>query len=449
MKYPKVIGRFPREFEWGVATAAYQIEGAVSEFGRGPSIWDDFSHQPGHILHNDTGDVACDHYHQMNSDVALLKTLGVSHYRFSLSWSRILPHGRLTETNPQGLDFYHRLIDALLSQNIIPVVTLYHWDLPSALQSRGGWLNRDTAKIFADYASFAVNAFGDRVGRWITHNEPWCSAVLGHQTGEHAPGIQSDTSALSAAHHILLSHGLATQAMRATRPTTAIGITLNLSPIYGRDDTPETAEAVALLDTFSNTWYLDPLLRGSYPTLLDTIYKKAPPVADHDMATISQPLDFLGVNYYFSQTVGPSAELHPWPVERVSPTAPLTAMGWPVTPRGLHDLLVRINGEYPSIPLIITENGAAYPDVIDQSGIILDIERIQFLSDHIEAVGTAIGQGVDIRGYYVWSFLDNFEWAYGYSKRFGLFYVDYGTLTRLPKESARWYRDLVHHMRAQ
>lgn len=448
MDQPKALMHFPDTFEWGVATAAYQIEGGAFADGRGPSIWDDFSHTPNHVLHGDTGDIACDHYHRLDNDVALLQMLGVSHYRFSISWPRVFPDGRLSSVNSKGLDFYQRLIDALLAHDIIPTATLYHWDLPSTLQAQGGWQNRDTAQIFADYAGFMVQALGDRVGHWITHNEPWCAAVLGHETGEHAPGIKDPAAALSAAHHILLSHGLAALAMRAVRPAASIGITLNLSMVYGHDDTRETEEAVTLQDVFSNRWFLDPIFYGRYPGLLETIYGHMPPVKTDDMASIAQPLDFLGVNYYSAQIVaGRPGSHHPWPVQSITANAPVTAMGWSVMPHGLHDLLLQLSQNYPTVPLIITENGAAYPDTLNR-GMVIDSDRIRYLSDHIDAVGTAIGQGADVRGYYVWSLMDNFEWGYGYGKRFGLFYVDFETLERLPKDSARWYRDLLRRIHA-
>lgn len=434
---------FPRDFQWGVATAAYQVEGAAQEDGRGPSIWDTFSRIPGRIVNGDTGNVACDHYHRMTDDVALLSSLGVSHYRFSIGWPRVLPTGRVTPVNQKGLDFYHRLVDALLDHGVNPVITLYHWDLPEALQQHGGWLNRDTSQAFAEYAGLMVETLGDRVKRWITHNEPWCTAVLGHMTGQHAPGIQEPGAALTVAHHVLLSHGLAAQAMRAVSHDLSVGITLNLSTVYGQDNSELTERAVSLQDAFANRWYLDPLFYGRYPDALESIFGQMPEVEPKDMAVIRQPLDFLGVNYYSSQIVTANSQNpHGWPVTHVTPEALVTDMGWPVMPHGLTDLLVRLSHDYGPIPLVITENGAAYPDIL-QGGKVVDTDRIQYLESHINAVADALKHGADIRGYYVWSLMDNYEWAYGYTKRFGIVYVDFDTQERILKQSAHWYREFL------
>ncbi len=434
---------FPAEFQWGVATAAYQIEGAAHEEGRGPSIWDDFSHTPGKTLNGDTGDEACGHYHRMPEDVALISGLGVSHYRFSTAWPRILPEGRLSQINSQGLAFYDRLVDTLLARGVIPALTLYHWDLPSALQAQGGWPRRETAEAFADYAGFMAEKLGDRVSWWITHNEPWCTAVLGHMTGEHAPGVRAPRQAGQAAHHVLLSHGLAAQAVRAARPSAQVGITLNLSSVYPSGDSPQSLAAANVQDVFTNRWYLDPVLRGTYPEELSAILGQMPEVRAGDMDVIAQPLDFLGVNYYSSQVVEADPNTGAlWPVRQVATRARLTDMGWPVVPQGLTDLLLRLTRDYGPLPLMITENGAAYPDVPEQ-GQVRDQERIRYLQEHIEAVASAMKQGADVRGYYVWSLMDNFEWAFGYSKRFGLMYVNYQTQERIPKQSAQWYREFL------
>lgn len=434
---------FPAGFQWGVATAAYQIEGAAREEGRGPSIWDDFSHTPGKTVNGDTGDEACDHYHRMPEDVALISGLGVSHYRFSTAWPRILPEGRLSRINAQGLAFYDRLVDTLLARGVTPAVTLYHWDLPSALQAQGGWPRRETAEAFAEYAGFMAEKLGDRVSWWITHNEPWCTAVLGHLTGEHAPGVRDPRQAGQAAHHVLLSHGLAAQAVRAARPSAQVGITLNLSSVYPSDDKPQNLAAANVQDVFTNRWYLDPVLRGTYPEELAAILGQMPEVRAGDMDVIAQPLDFLGVNYYSSQVVEADPNTGAlWPVRQVATQARVTDMGWPVVPRGLTDLLLRLTRDYGPLALMITENGAAYPDVPEQ-GQVRDQERIRYLQEHIEAVASAMKQGADVRGYYVWSLMDNFEWAFGYSKRFGLMYVNYQTQERIPKQSAQWYREFL------
>lgn len=435
---------FPTTFAWGVATAAYQIEGAATIDGRGSSIWDEFSHTPGKVLSGDTGDIACDHYHRYPEDIALMNHIGVTHYRFSVSWPRILPDGDSHHINAKGLAFYDRLVDTLLDNQIIPAITLYHWDLPSELQIQGGWLNSRTSDVFAEYAQIMVAVLGDRVKQWITHNEPWCTAVLGHLTGEHAPGVTSKDAALTAAHHVLLSHGKAMMAMRSTRNDLQIGITLNLSQVYPDQPSVESIRAASLQDVFNNRWYLDPLFVGHYPEELIDIFGKQPQFLSHDMDLIKQPLDFLGVNYYSAQVVAPSGDNEsPWPVRHVTPKDRITAMGWPVIPKGLTDLLMRLQRDYGPIPLFITENGAAYPDEI-VDGRIHDVDRIEYLSDHIEAIADALAHGVDVRGYFLWSLLDNFEWAFGYSKRFGIVYVDYTTLERTLKDSALWYGRLIH-----
>ena len=434
---------FPPTFQWGVASSAYQVEGAVTEDGRGPSIWDLFSHTPGKTVLGENGNIACDHYHRYSEDISLMKNLGVTHYRLSVSWPRIFPTGR-QKMNVKGLGFYDRVVDTLLSHNITPIITLYHWDLPLALQEQGGWQNRDTAYTFADYAETMVSALGDRVKQWITHNQPWCTAYLGHFSGEHAPGIKNAQVSVDAAHHVLLSHALSTMAMRATQSDAKIGITLNLSPVYPKDPSQENQKAARLQDVFNNRWFLDPLFKGEYPEELPTIFGVNPPENAGDMEIIRQPLDFLGINYYSAQVVAaPPRDQEPWPVVNITPKDRVTAMGWPVIPEGLSKLLVDLYTQYPEIPpFIITENGAAYEDVVED-GKIHDTERILYLSDHIEAVADAMVQGVNIQGYYLWSLMDNFEWALGYSKRFGIVHVNYSTQERIVKDSFLWYRHLI------
>ncbi len=439
----KKLKLFPPTFQWGVASSAYQVEGAVTEDGKGPSIWDIFSHTPGKTSQGENGDIACDHYHRYSEDLSLMKNLGVTHYRFSVSWPRIFPDGR-QRMNVKGLGFYDRMVDTLLSHNITPIITLYHWDLPLALQEQGGWQNRDTAHAFADYAETMVSALGDRVKQWITHNEPWCTAYLGHFSGEHAPGIKNAQAAVDAAHYVLLSHALSTMAMRATRSDAKIGITLNLSPVYPKDHSQENQKAAGLQDVFNNRWFLDPLFKGEYPDELPTIFGVNPPDIAGDMEIIRQPLDFLGINYYSAQVIAaPVRDQAPWPVVHITSKDRVTAMGWPVIPEGLSKLLVDLSTHYQDIPpFIITENGAAYEDVVED-GKIHDTERILYLSDHIAAVADAMAQGVNIQGYYLWSFMDNFEWALGYSKRFGIVHVNYSTQERTLKDSFLWYRHLI------
>ena len=436
---------FPPGFVWGTATAAYQIEGAVREDGRGTSIWDTFSHMPGKTHNGDTGDVACDHYHRAADDVALMREIGVNGYRFSVAWSRIFPEGR-GAVNQKGLDWYERLVEHLLKAGITPYVTLYHWDLPQTLQSKGGWPNRDTAEAFALYAETVSKRLGDRVQHWITHNEPWCAAFLGHFQGEHAPGIQDVSQALGASHHLLVSHGLAAQAIRSTTSRAKVGITLNLTPGEPATDSNADAEATQLFDGFFNRWFLDPLHGRGYPDDMLQLYNLfLPTPSASDVALIAQPLDFLGVNYYFralirhdpSNILGfsnvPAAEI---------PGAEQTAMGWEVSPAGLGTLLARIHRDYAPPAIYITENGAAFEDQLED-GEVHDPQRVQYLHDHFAQAQQAIMQGVPLRGYFVWSLLDNFEWAYGYSKRFGITYVNYATQERILKDSGKWYQRVI------
>lgn len=443
---------FPTGFVWGVATASYQIEGAVTAGGRQPSIWDTFSRKPGAMHNGDNGDVADDHYHRYREDVALLADLGVTHYRFSLAWPRLQPDGK-GAINAEGLDFYARLVDELLGHGIAPWVTLYHWDLPQALEDAGGWPVRDTAARFAEYAALTHEKLHDRIRHWTTLNEPWCSAFLGYAAGAHAPGRTEPAAALAAAHHLLLGHGWAVTAMREQDPGSQLGITVNLSLVSPATGDPADVEAARRVDAVSNRIFLDPLLRGRYP---DDVRADVAAVSDFgfvrsgDEAVIAVPLDFLGVNYYFRAVVQANAgapvddpHARAWvgstDVQPVRTGLPTTAMGWEIDPSGLYDVLTWVHRDYGPVPIYVTENGAAFDDTVSGDGTIPDHDRIAFLDSHFRATLGAIADGADIRGYFVWSLLDNLEWAYGYSKRFGLIHVDYATQTRTPKDSARWF----------
>ncbi|WP_375386530.1 GH1 family beta-glucosidase [uncultured Microbacterium sp.] len=459
--YRTVDLSFPQGFVFGSATASYQIEGAVDEDGRGPSIWDTYSHTPGKVMGGDTGDVADDHYHRLEADLDLMASLNLDAYRFSLSWSRILPSGR-GAVNPAGLDFYGRLIDGLIARRIKPVATLYHWDLPQALEDEGGWRVRSTAEAFADYARIVGEAFGDRVSTWGTLNEPWCSAYLGYGSGAHAPGITDPEAALRAVHNLNLAHGLATRVLReVVTNDPEISITLNLHVIRGEG--PSGAEAVRQIDALANRAFTGPLLRGEYPADLIEDTKDITDwsfVQDGDLRVIHQPIDVLGVNYYSTMLVRvwdgtgaqQTADGHmnaggsTWPgasrIEFLPQAGPYTEMGWNIEPAGLEELLLSLRDEFPGQTVMVTENGAAFEDTV-VDGQIHDDARIDYIHRHVVAIHRALQQGVDIRGYFVWSLLDNFEWSYGYSKRFGIVHVDYDTLERTPKASARWFADLA------
>ncbi len=439
---------FPHGFRWGVATASYQIEGAVDEDGRGPSIWDTFCATPGKVDRGDTGEVACDHYHRWQHDLDVMRDLGVNAYRFSIAWPRVIPAGH-GPVNEPGLDFYDRLVDGLLERGIEPHATLYHWDLPQALEEAGGWPGRGIVDAFVAYADAVTKRLGDRVRSYATLNEPWCSAFLGYVLGEHAPGRTDRALGLQAAHHLLLAHGSALDVMRTNAPAALHGVVVNLYPVHPASDAPADEAAAQRFDGFFNRWYLDALLKGAYPSDAWQGYGvDAPLVEAGDMAIISRPLDFLGVNYYTRMVVADEPG-DPWPAARpVSFEAERTAMGWEVYPQGLTDLLARLARDYTLPPLLITENGAACPDVL-ADGTVDDADRISYLARHIEAVRQALAQGVDVRGYFAWSLLDNFEWARGYSQRFGLVYVDFDSQARLPKGSARWYADFIAQQRAQ
>ncbi|GGS63901.1 beta-glucosidase [Planobispora rosea] len=437
-------------FVWGVATSAYQIEGAVSEDGRSPSIWDTFCRVPGAVDGGDTGDVACDHYHRWPEDVELMRRLGVDAYRFSVAWPRVIPDGS-GEVNPRGLAFYDRLVDALLEAGIRPFVTLYHWDLPQALQDRGGWPSRETALRFAEYAAVVAAALGDRVTDWTTLNEPLCSSWIGHLEGRMAPGWTDLTAAVRASCHLHLGHGLAVQAIRAAaRSAPSVGIVNNLSTCEPATGSDEDHAATRRMDGHVNRWWLDPVMGRGYPEDMVEVYGVDLPIREGDLETIAAPLDYLGLNYYFRQIVaddptGPAPYARQVPV----PGAPVTGMDWEVNADGLERLLLRLTREYGAGRLYVTENGSAWPDAVGPDGTVDDPERAAYLEDHIAACARAVRQGAPLAGYFAWSLLDNFEWAYGYDKRFGLVHVDYATQARTVKTSGHRYAALIRdHRRA-
>jgi beta-glucosidase len=439
-------GLFPDGFRFGVASSAYQIEGATTEGGRGESIWDRYCRTPGRVANGETGDIACDHYHRYAEDVDLMAGLGLGLYRFSIAWPRIIPNGKGTP-NPVGIDFYRRLCEALRERGIAPMATLYHWDLPQAVQDDGGWANRDTAARFAEYAAVTYEALDGLVDLWLTQNEPWVTAFEGYGYGSKAPGEEDWRTALNVSHHVLLSHGLALRAFREGGHEGEIGIALNLTPVYPASDSDEDRAATRLMDGFHNRWFLDPVLRGGYPVdMVDELTRRFGPfdaVRPGDLEAIAGPLDFLGINYYNSERVFSDPEEAPLGARSAPPSNGATAMGWDVTPQALHDVLVRVKREYTDLPVVITENGAAFDDEPPTNGFVDDPQRLAYLRSHLGELQRAIEDGVDVRGYCAWSLLDNFEWQHGYSKRFGIVYVDYETLRRIPKASALWYRDLI------
>jgi beta-glucosidase len=438
---------FPSDFIWGAAASAYQIEGAAHEDGRGESIWDRFSATPGKVRAGDTGEIACDFYHRYPEDIALMRELGLDAFRFSIAWPRIVPSAT-GPVNEAGLDFYDRLVDALLEADIRPYVNLFHWDLPQKLEDAGGWPERATAEAFASYAAVVAQRLGDRVKDWITHNEPFCTSWLGYGMGAHAPGRKSVRDALAASHHALLAHGWAVEAIRRASPDAEVGIVVDPWPIHPASDDPADVAAAWAEDGVRNRWFFDPLLRGAYPEdVLERFEAEAPPIRDGDLETISVPLDFLGVNNYSRRIV--RAGLNGTAIDVPAPGGELTDMGWEVYPDALHESLVRMHREYGVESIYITENGAAFADVRSHDGRIHDVERIAFLDGYLDAIERARAEGVPVRGYFVWSLLDNFEWSLGYSKRFGLVYVDYPTLERVPKDSFYWYRDLIGSGRMQ
>ncbi len=445
--------RFPKGFVWGSATSAYQIEGSVTADGRGESIWDRFCATPGRIEDASSGEIACDHYRRWRDDVSLMKDLGLHAYRFSIAWPRVIPSGR-GATNVAGLDFYSRLVDELLSKGIEPYATLFHWDLPQALQDNGGWAHRATAEAFVEYADVVSRRLGDRVKNWITHNEPWCISLLSHQIGKHAPGLQDWPTALAASHHVLLSHGLAVPVLRRNSPGAAVGITLNFEPVVPASPSAADRDAARGSDGSFNRWFLDPVFGRGYPGDVVADYVRhgrlpstEPPwVRPADLATIAEPLDFLGVNYYTRRVARsaaiPEAQNAP-PKVFLAPESERTTMGWEVCPEELYRLLCRIHFEYRPARMYVTENGAAFVDTVSADGLVHDERRVAYLREHFAAAHAAIAAGAPLAGYFVWSFLDNFEWERGYTQRFGIVRVDYDSQKRTPKDSALYLKQVI------
>jgi beta-glucosidase len=435
---------FPPGFLFGAATAAYQIEGAVAADGRGQSWWDTFAHTPGRIRDASNGDTACGHYERVEADLDLMRTLGMQAYRFSIAWPRVLPEGR-GRVNAEGLDFYERLVDGLLARGIVPYATLYHWDLPQTLADEGGWQVRSTVEAFAEYTDCVVRRLGDRVARWATLNEPRCSAYVGHLEGRHAPGLQDLRATLQAAHHLLFAHGKSVAAARAAHADVSIGIVLDVKPYYAHSDSPEDATAAHRGDGIFNRWFLDALFRGQYPNdIVDDYAAYLPEIRASDMATISVPIDHLGINYC-TRSVVRHAAARPYPhLEDVRvPGAHYSTMEWEDYPDGLHTMLTRLARDYAPRAIYVAENGAAELDVVDSDGRVRDDARTRYLAGHLRACAHAIANGVPLDAYLVWSLMDNFEWGRGYTQRFGLVYIDYDTLARIPKDSAIAYRDFV------
>jgi beta-glucosidase len=439
---------FPKNFIWGAATASYQIEGAAHEDGRGETIWDKFSHLPGKVVNDDTGDRACDHYHRYREDVKMMKELGLQGYRFSIAWSRILPEGT-GKVNSKGMDFYQALVDRLLENGIEPLITLYHWDLPQALEERGGWDNRDIMGYFSDYAAVVFERLGDRVKKWITLNEPWVQSFAGYAYGEHAPGFQDFAMALRVSHNMLLSHAKAVELYRSLNPRDGkIGIALSLSSAEPVSAAPEDQAAAKIADGYLNQWYLDPVFKGIYPDYMINHYREKsvlPLIQPGDMELLARNrVDFLGVNYYFRTVVEPSDQVPVLGYRVIKPRgSEYTHMDWEVYPRGLSNLLVRITRDYQSPHLSVTENGVAFKDDRISNGRVEDDDRVNFLRGHFTEAFHALEEGAKLDGYYVWSLLDNFEWAQGYNKRFGIIRVDYQTFERTWKKSAHWYREVI------
>ncbi len=440
---------FPQDFVFGVATSAQQIEGAWDEDGRGESIWDRFASISGNIADGSLPHTACDHYHRWKEDLDLMRWLGVAAYRFSTGWSRVMPAGR-GDPNPMGLDFYDRLVDALMDAGIEPHLTLNHWDMPQALQDRGGWPARETCDAFAEYAAAVAGRLGDRVRHWTTHNEPWCVASLGYAEGKHAPGHCDPEVGLWAAHHLMLSHGMAVETIRACAPGARVGIVMNLSPPIPASPSEADRDAARQFDGFFNRWYLDPLFRGRYPrdAIEDRVRwghlpsRDLPFVRANDMDRIRARMDFLGINYYSGTMLAAAADGLPRAVP-MAPREELTEMGWAVHPAGLAEILARVTREYSPLPLYISENGAAFVDPPPHHGRVADPRRVAYLRAHLAAAHRALAGGIPLRGYFAWSLMDNFEWADGYTRRFGLFGVDFATGKRIPKESAFWYRETI------
>ena len=437
--------KFPENFIWGYATAAFQIEGAVAEDGKGESIWDRFSHTPGKIRNGANADIACDHYHRYREDVKIMKEIGTQSYRLSLSWPRIIPEGK-GKINPKGLDFYKRLLGELHENGIVPAVTLYHWDLPQKLQDIGGWVNRDVASYYEEYCALMYREIGDLIPIWITHNEPWCVSFLSNWYGVHAPGNRDFKTAAQVAYNILYSHGLALRAFRESGRKGEIGITLNFTPVYPASDREEDVKAAAVYDGFYNRWFSDPILKGSFPQDMVDLYRSKgflPEIRENDLALMSKPVDFLGVNYYTTNLIRHDSSQQPLETDIVSRGFPVTACGWEVHPEGLYDHLTRLRRDYGNIKIMVTENGAAYDDSVSEDGEVCDQARIDYLRDHFIQTHRAISDGVNVTGYYLWTYCDNFEWAEGITKRFGLVYVDYPTQKRIVKQSGKWFREIM------
>lgn len=453
---PALAGRFPATFVWGVATSSFQIEGAHAADGRGPSIWDTYAARPGIIRDGSNAEIACDHYHRYAEDIAIMRALGVDAYRFSIAWPRVVPAGR-GRVNAAGLDFYDRLVDALLATEIEPWITLYHWDLPQLLEDEGGWTNRETVDAFAEFADVVSRRLGDRAKHWITHNEPWCASVLGYAQGEHAPGRKSWPDALRAAHHLLLSHGCAVPVLRHNVSNARVGITLNLAPCHAASPSDADRDAARQFDGELNRWFLDPLYRGSYPQDIVVGHERAGRlprglefVRQGDLEAIRVPIDFLGVNYYSRAVMRsdqiPEDENAPRTIRAADP-ADLTEMGWEVYPEGLTEVLKRIHQDYGPGALLVTENGAAFADRPGPDGSVDDPRRCDYMRSHVQACLDAIGAGVPLHGYFLWSLLDNFEWTFGYSKRFGIVRVDFETLERTIKSSGWLYKRIIRRDR--
>jgi len=441
---PTLTARFPDDFLWGAATSAYQVEGSPLADGAGPSNWHRFSHTPGKVRDGNTGDVACDHYRRYPEDVGIMRDLGLTAYRFSLSWSRLLPEGRGV-ANPRGLDFYSRLIDLLLASGIQPLITLYHWDLPAALDDLGGWTNPDCVHWFADYAALAFRAFGDRVSSWATLNEPWVVVDAGYVHGVHPPGLESLPEAAAASHHLLCAHGAAVSRYRDFGRG-RIGLVVNLEPKHPASEKPEDRAATARAEAYMNRQFLDPVLKGRCPDELTAVFGEAwKDGCLRDLDLIRQPIDFLGINYYTRSVVRNDPAAIPTQSRAVFQVgSEHTETGWEVYPDGLYEILCWVRERYGEIPLYVTENGAALADPApDPGGVVEDPRRVEYYRRHLEAAHRAIGKGVDLRGYFAWSLLDNFEWQHGYSKRFGIVQVDFTTQRRTLKRSALFYREVI------
>lgn len=436
---------FPRGFLWGTATAAYQIEGAYKEDGKGESIWDRFSMYPGNIKNGDTGKTACDHYHLFEKDVEILKEIGVNTYRFSISWPRVFPEGR-GKPNGKGVDFYKRLLDKLLENGIKPSITLYHWDLPQKLQDMGGWVNRDVAEYFNQYAEYMFRELKDIGAYWTTHNEPAVSVMSGYWHGSFAPGVKDPSAAIAASHNMLLSHGKAVQTFRHSGTTGEIGIVLNIWPNYPGTDKTEDVKAAGRVNESSANWYLDPVLKGKYPESMLKLYGKKlilPKITEEDMKLISQPIDFLGINYYSCNFIKNSPGTGFFDADCVPADLGTTDFDWPIYPEGLYDVLTGVDKLKPGLKLFVGENGAAFRDVIDRDGKVEDVQRIDYLYRHFVQAHRAIEAGVNLAGYYVWSLMDNLEWAQGFSKRFGIVYTDFTTQKRIIKKSGHWFKNVI------